>query len=45
MEGPDQIPKGATLGAPASALNHCKIVTNGASQRHQFLKIFLGRLG
>jgi hypothetical protein len=36
MEGPDQVRYG---------VEHDEIVANGASQRHQYLKIFLGRLG
>jgi hypothetical protein len=41
MEGPDEIPKRRRSAAhPASALNHDEIVTNGASQRHRYLKIF-----
>jgi len=46
MESPDQIRKGARTSAhPASAEDNDEIVTNAASQRHQYLKISLCRLG
>jgi hypothetical protein len=45
MEGPIKSTTARIGSAAATALNRDEIVTNRLSQRHQYLKIFLGHLG